>query len=102
MKLQTDNLRMGDDLSSLKRALSQLLPVFAHQINASSEGRIEGAYNALTSPPATGIYAQGDFIRNSKPSVKGNAGAQYIVFGWSCVESGSPGTWVECRTGTGT
>jgi hypothetical protein len=102
MKLPTDNYRLGDDLGSIKRALLQVLPMVAKQVNATSEGRIGGAYNALESPPTNGLWSQGDFVRNATPVVKGTAGSRYIVLGWSCVESGEPGTWVECRTGTGT
>ena len=102
MKLPTDNLRLGSDLASLLKALSQLLPAFARQINKVSEGQISGAYNALTSAPVTGTYAQGDYIRNKAPAVLGAAGGQYVVKGWVCVDSGAPGTWVEDRGATGT
>ena len=102
MKLPTDNLRLGSDLASLLKALSQLLPTFARQINKVSEGQISGAYNALTSAPVTGTYAQGDYIRNKATQVLGAAGSQYVVKGWICVDSGTPGTWVEDRGVTGT
>lgn len=102
MRLQTDNYRFGDDLTSIKRALLQILPMFARQVNATSEGRVAGAYNAMAAPPTTGLYMQGDFIRNSATTVLGGSGAQYIVMGWMCVESGEPGAWFECRVGTGT
>lgn len=102
MKLPTDNLRLGSDLTSLLKALSQLLPTFARQINKVAEGQISGTYNALTSAPVTGTYAQGDYIRNKEPQVLGDAGARYVVKGWICVDSGAPGTWVEDRGVTGT
>ena len=102
MRLQTDNLRLGNDLPSLLRALAQVLPAFAKQVNAVSEGRLSGSYNALTSSPTTGKYQAGDYIRNSAPSVLGTAGAQYVLKGWICVASGEPGTWVEDRGVTGT
>lgn len=102
MKLPTDNLRLGSDLASLLKALSQLLPNFARQINKVSEGQISGTYNALTSAPVSGTHAQGDYIRNKAPKVLGAAGSQYVVKGWICVDSGTPGTWVEDRGVTGT
>ncbi|KGH27015.1 hypothetical protein [Comamonas testosteroni] len=102
MKLQTDNLRLGNDLSSLLRALAQVLPDFAKQVNAVSEGRLSGSYNALTSPPTTGKHQAGDYIKNSAPEVLGTAGAQYVLKGWICVAGGEPGTWAEDRGMTGT
>lgn len=102
MRLQTDNLRLGNDLPSLLRALAQILPSFAKQVNAVSEGRISGRYNALTAPPAIGKYQAGDYIPNSAPAVLGTAGAQYVLKGWICVGSGEPGTWAEDRGVTGT
>jgi hypothetical protein len=73
----------------------------AYQVNAISEGRIAGFYSATTSVPTSGTYAQGDFVRNSTPSEAGTAGSKYVVFGWLCTVSGTPGTWVPCRFLTG-
>ncbi len=102
MKLPTDNLRLGDSLGSLFKALHQVLPMIARQVNDTSEGRIHGAHNALAAAPTTGTYSQGDYIRNKAPEVLGTAGSQYVVKGWICVDSGTPGTWVEDRGVTGT
>lgn len=102
MKLQTGNYRFGADLSSLVASLAQLLPRFAQQINAVSEGRLAGHYNAATTAPATQLWQQGDYIRNSAPEVLGTAGSQYVVKGWVCIADGEPGDWVEDRGLTGT
>lgn len=87
-------------LSALKRAMEPLI----RQLNAISEGQIAGATNAATAPPSAGTttaYAQGDFVRNSVPTELGTAGAKYVIYGWICVASGSPGTWKQCRFPTG-
>jgi hypothetical protein len=55
-----------------------------------------------TAAPTSGTYTRGTFMRNTAPSVLGTAGNQYIVWGWSCTLGGTPGTWVEVRTLTGT
>ena len=102
MKLQTDNYRLGGEADSIARSLLQVLPVFAKQVNAVSEGRIAGHHNAATSAPTTGLYQRGDYLRNSAPAVLGTAGSQYIVKGWVCITSGDPGTWVQDRGLTGT
>jgi hypothetical protein len=69
------------------------------QVNLASEWKIEGAYNALTAAPTTGAHQQGDFIRNSAPAVisPGGTCSDYVVFGWLCIDSGTPGTWWECK-----
>jgi hypothetical protein len=73
------------------------LRAHALQINATSEGRIAGAYNAQTAAPTTGTYAQGDFIRNSAPTELGSASSKYVIFGW--LYDGS--AWLQCRFLTG-
>lgn len=102
MRLQTDNFRLGSDAGSIARALAQLLPRIAVQVNAVSEGRLAGAHNALTAAPSTGLYQAGDYVKNSAPHVAGSAGSQYVLRGWVCVAGGEPGTWVEDRGLTGT
>jgi hypothetical protein len=102
MKLPTDNYRFGDDLPSTARALMQVLPTIAKQVNLVSEGRLAGSYNALAEPPVMGLYQVGDYIRNSAPLVLGTPGAQYVLKGWICVTGGEPGVWVEDRGVTGT
>ena len=102
MKLQTDNYRFGGDFDSLNRALMQVLPKIATQVNLVSEGRVSGSYNAPTTAPSTGLWAKGDFVRNAVPAVLGGAGSQYVITGWICTASGQPGTWVQCRSLTGT
>lgn len=54
-----------------------------------------------TAAPTTGTWKAGDFVKNSSPSEAGAGGSKYIIFGWSCTVSGSPGTWLEVRTLTG-
>lgn len=84
-----------------RQAWHDILSQVEKQVNSLSEGAIAGHYNAFTSAPNTSTYAQGDFVRNSKPTVLGTAPDTYIVFGWTCVASGTPGTWTECRFAVG-
>lgn len=95
MKLNTSPRVQNDPV------LQKTLRDISYQVNLLSEGRIEAEYSAMTSAPASGAYAQGDFIRNSAPSELGTAGSKYLVFGWVCVSSGTPGTWLQCRFLTG-
>ena len=102
MRLQTDNYRLGVESDSIARSLLKMLPAFAKQVNAVSEGRIAGHHNAATTAPASGLYQRGDYLINSQPQVLGTAGSQYVINGWVCVASGEPGTWVQDRGLTGT
>ena len=81
--------------------LNQLLRNFSAQLNGISEGRIYSFHNSLTSAPTTGDYNKGDFILNTAPEELGSASSKYIIHGWRCTVSGSPGTWVEMRFLTG-
>ena len=82
-------------------ALERELREHATQVNMLSEGRLRAYYQARTAAPTTGDHAQGDFVRNSEPSELGSASSKYVIFGWICVSSGTPGTWVEMRFLTG-
>lgn len=73
----------------------------AQQVNGLSEGLISANYGALTSVPTSGTWAQGDFVKNKTPSELGAASSKYVIHGWQCVVSGTPGTWVQCRFLTG-
>lgn len=82
-------------------ALVRELMEHALLVNALAESRIASATNARASIPTTGKYMQGDFIRNSAPVEAGTAGSKYVVYGWLCVASGEPGTFVPARFMTG-
>jgi hypothetical protein len=84
-------------------AISKAFREIEIQVNALSEGKPAGSYNAYTAAPtgAAVTYAQGDFLRNSTPTELGSAGSKYVITGWLCVASGAPGTWVESRALTG-
>lgn len=88
-------------LTGLSRRLYELFRQISQQVNAVSEGQMVASYNAATTAPTTGTYYQGDFIRNSTPVEAGSAGSKYVVEGWLCVATGTPGTWVQKRFLTG-
>lgn len=68
--------------------------------NNLASGRVSATLSG-TASPTTGDYNQGDFVRNSAPTELGTAGSKHVITGWLCVASGTPGTWVECRSLTG-
>jgi hypothetical protein len=96
MKLKTTPL-VGATDPVVQRELRE----HATQVNMISEGRIAGFYGALTAPPASDVWMQGDEVRNSAPTELGTAGSKYVIDGWKCVVSGTPGTWVQKRFLTG-
>lgn len=71
------------------------------QLNGLGDGRVAVIHSAATSVPTGGSWAQGDFVANSTPTEAGTAGSKYVVTGWICTVSGTPGTWVACRSLTG-
>lgn len=73
----------------------------AAQVNGLSEGRLSASYGALTAAPTQGTWMVGDVVRNSAPSELGTATAKYVITGWICSVSGTPGTWLQMRTLTG-
>lgn len=81
--------------------LQRELREHATQVNMLTEGKLSAVYNAATAAPTTGTWAQGDFIRNSAPAEAGSASSKYVIFGWICTVSGTPGTWLQCRFLTG-
>jgi hypothetical protein len=89
--------RVGTSDPVMQRELRE----HATQINLISEGRIAGFYTALTAAPTSGTWMQGDFVKNSAPSELGAASSKYVIDGWTCVVSGTPGTWVQRRFLTG-
>ena len=95
MKALNTTPRIGRD-PSLNRELME----HATLVNALSDGRI-AATTARNAPPTLGSYMRGDSVRNSEPMEAGSAGSKYVVYGWLCVSSGTPGTFVEARFLTG-
>lgn len=81
--------------------LQRELREHATQVNMLTEGKLSAVYNAATAAPTTGTWALGDFVRNSAPSELGTASSKYVIFGWICTVSGTPGTWLQCRFLTG-
>ena len=91
--------RVSDEYS--KRTLYELMLSVETQVNMLTEGKASAVYNAYTSAPTTGTHYVGDFIKNSAPSEQGSTNSKYVLLGWICVASGTPGTWKECRVLTG-
>ena len=89
--------RVGVNDPILQRELRE----HATQVNNLTEGRIAAVTNATTAAPTSGPNQQGDFVRNSAPTELGSALSKYVILGWVCVVSGTPGTWVEFRGLTG-
>jgi hypothetical protein len=85
----------------LRTALNQYLNRIARQINGTSEGSISAHHGASTAAPTTGTWAVGDFVLNATPAEAGAGGSKYVIHGWRCTASGTPGTWLELRCLTG-
>ncbi|MBC7076272.1 MAG: hypothetical protein H5T98_09465 [Syntrophomonadaceae bacterium] len=85
----------------LNRILYRDIEDISKQVNDLTEGRIFADHSAMTAKPTTGTYFRGDVIRNSALDELGSNIPKYVILGWACVVSGTPGTWVEIRAKTG-
>lgn len=99
MKLQTEPL-LPVDPAGLAAAVKQLFRRVAATVNGMAEGRLS-AVDSFAAAPTAGTWAKGDFVRNNNPAELGTAGGRYVVTGFLCVASGTPGTWVSVRAATG-
>ena len=102
MRVDIDpRLPTSDDYNGLRTRLYDIFKTLGVQINGLSEGRMSAKHMALTAAPTTGTWAKGDVVTNSNPSEAGAAASKYVITHWVCTVSGTPGTWVQCRTLTG-
>lgn len=81
----------------LGTALTRQMRSVAQKVNMLADGRITAIDNAQTAVPTTGQWKQGDIVRNSAPAVIAGF-PNYVIWGWQCVTSGTPGTWVPLTT----
>jgi hypothetical protein len=89
------------DYPQLRTRLYDLFKLIAVQLNGISEGSLAATYNAGTAAPTTGTWAKGDVVKNSAPAELGAASSRYVITHWICTVSGTPGTWLQCRSLTG-
>jgi hypothetical protein len=98
MRVKVDN-RLPQTYNAA--VLTSILRQVTDQLNLLTEGFVQAVTNAGTAAPTTGSYKQGDVIRHSAPSEAGAGGSKYVVIGFVCTASGTPGTWKEMRVLTG-
>ena len=104
MKLQPHILPVDPESAydkQLNRKLLDFFRVLIEKVNGVSSGAYRALDNAYTAAPTTGTWVQGDKITNSNPTELGSAGSKYVIQGWVCTVSGTPGTWLQIRTLTG-
>lgn len=82
-------------------AFADILGQVERLLNLITDGKLAGTNNAYTAAPTTGTWVQGDFVRKSNITEAGAGGSKYIIIGWYCSASGTPGTWLEARALTG-
>jgi hypothetical protein len=85
----------------LNFVLSRVFRNISQKVNLLADGRIAGSDFVAATIPTTGTFKQGDFIRNSAPVEAGAVASKYVVLGWVCTVSGTPGTLLPVRTLTG-
>jgi hypothetical protein len=96
-----DTFRGTDMLDARdRRELDDIASDHARWLRLLTTGRA-AAHPTFTAAPTGGSWTQGDFVRNSTPTELGTTPNKYVILGWSCIASGTPGTWVACRCLTG-
>lgn len=94
-------LPQNPQIQNAQPELLKLLREITNQVNAITEGQSYAFHGAMTSAPTTGSWAVGDMVKNSSPTELGTTGSKYVITHFVCVASGTPGTWVACRSLTG-
>ena len=84
-----------------KGQITDLFREIQNQVNSLSEGYLSARYNSKAAAPVIGTYTKGDLVYNNDPAEAGTVGGKYVVMGWICTASGTPGTWKEARVLTG-
>lgn len=57
--------------------------------------------NLGVSAPTAGNWEKGKLILNDNKIELGSTGYKYVIDGWECILSGTPGIWIEKRSWTG-
>jgi len=94
-------LASTDEMRQLHQALAPLLRATAIKANQLAAGRFVALDETAAAIPTVGTWQQGDEVRNSNRTELGAATFKYVLMGWVCVASGTPGTWVQMRVLTG-
>lgn len=94
-------LPSNPQIRTVQPELLRLLRDITNQLNAITEGNAHAHHASLTAAPTTGTWNIGDEVKNSAPTEAGVASSKYVITGWICTASGTPGTWLEKRALTG-
>lgn len=78
-------------------SIQTIVRLIEQQVNQLAEGAIVARHGAMTAAPTAGTWIKGDLVDNSSPAVVTDDVADYVIVGWICTASGSPGTWKERR-----
>ena len=95
------NISQKTPIEYSQARMMEILREIESQVNNLSEGNLSARYSAKSAAPVIGTYIKGDFVTNNTIAEVGTVGGKYIVMGWYCTVSGTPGTWKEARALTG-
>ncbi|MHB8882708.1 MAG: right-handed parallel beta-helix repeat-containing protein [Thermodesulfovibrionales bacterium] len=88
----------GMDIEGKKGRSVVLSSVF---VSANIHDKGIRSWDSVGSMPVTGRWKAGDRVLNMSVVEQGVSPNRYVITGWLCTASGSPGTWVELRASTG-
>lgn len=92
-------MAFGGATQAIVDKTNQFTNVTSYMYNAATTSVTAESYNA--GAPGNGTWRAGDRVIHPSPTELGTAGSKYIITGWLCTVSGSPGTWLPMRSLTG-
>lgn len=75
--------------------------IFNNEMKITLNDSISNSNDFHIAPPTQGNWNRGDVVKNYRPVEQGTSGSLFIIDGWTCTTSGTPGTWVENKIMTG-
>ena len=75
--------------------------IYVTGTHVAIEGNSKFNYRSSVPSSGTAKYYAGTFVANTGAALVGGSGLSYILTGWLCTVTGSPGTWVQIAPTTG-
>jgi hypothetical protein len=94
-------VKLDERITGAPPTVTKWMQLAARKVNDLAAGLFSAREGQLTAAPTTGTHAQGDIVWKSAPVEAGAGGSKYVILGWVCTVSGTPGTWLEMRVLTG-
>lgn len=75
--------------------------LYNNEMKKTINDSISNSNDFHIAPPTKGDWVRGDVVKNYRPVEQGKAGSLFIIDGWTCLTTGTPGTWIQNKILTG-